>query len=88
MPTRAATGPDARAPTKLPAIAAAVHSGKRRFAWRASKVEVATVQPIVTAVAPAANTVSQAIGIASAGRAAMAVRSMTSSDSPRPGGSR
>ena len=53
VPMSAATGPDARAPTKLPAIAAAVQIGNRRFAWRASNVDAATVQPIVTAVAPA-----------------------------------
>ena len=44
-----ATGPDSRVPTKLPAIAAAVHSGNRRFACRASKTEPAIVQAIVTA---------------------------------------
>ena len=49
----------------MPAIAAAVQIGNSRFAWRASSVDVATVQPIVTAIAPAAMTVSQAIGTAS-----------------------
>ena len=34
-----ATGPDSSVPTKLPAIAAPVHSGKRRLAWRASNTD-------------------------------------------------
>ena len=48
-PSGAASGPAARVPTKLPAIAAPVHSGNRRLACRASKTEPATVQAIVTA---------------------------------------
>ena len=41
-------------PTKLPAIAAPVHSGNRRLAWRASKTDPAMVQAIVTPKAPTA----------------------------------
>ena len=62
VPTRPATGPAASAPTKLPAIAAAVHSGKSRFACLASNVDVATVQARVTAIDPAAHRVAFAGG--------------------------
>ena len=39
---------------KLPAIAAPVHSGNSRLAWRASKTEPAIVQAMVTPMAPTA----------------------------------
>jgi len=57
-----ATGPDSRVPTKLPAIAAAVHTGNRRFACRASNTDPAIVQAIVTPTAPMVYTLSHAIG--------------------------
>ena len=49
-----AIGPDDSVPTNRPAMAAPVHSGKRRFACRASKTDPAIVQAIVTANAPMA----------------------------------
>src|SRR4029079_11266796 len=56
LPPKPASGPAASAPTKLPAIAAAVQIGKRRLAWRASNVDVATVHARVTPIVPAATT--------------------------------
>ena len=49
-------------PTKLPAMAAPVHSGKSRFACRASKTDPAIVHAIVTPIVPTAYTVSHASG--------------------------
>ena len=43
-------------------MAAAVQIGNRRFAWRTSSEDVATVQVIVAAMVPADITVSQATG--------------------------
>ena len=44
VPSARLTGPAMSVPRKLPAMAAPVSSGKRRFAWRASKAAPATVQ--------------------------------------------
>ena len=52
VPKARATGPDRSVPVKLPAIAAPVHSGNRRLAWRASNADPAMVQAIVTPNAP------------------------------------
>ena len=54
VPTARATGPDSSVPTKLPAMAAPVHSGKSRFAWRASNTDPAIVHAIVTPIVPTA----------------------------------
>ena len=49
-PINAVSGPAASVPTKPPAIAALVHSGKRRFAWRASRAVAAIVQTSVSMI--------------------------------------
>ena len=79
VPATRATGPEARVPTKLPAIAAPVHSGNRRFAWRASKTEPATVQEIVPAMVPEAYVTSQITGTTPSTPAAMTTRPLTRS---------
>ena len=60
-------------------MAAAVQIGNRRFAWRTSSEDVATVQVIVAAMVPAAITVSQATGTMSgiAARSTNSARSST-----------
>ena len=54
-----------------------MQSGNSRLAWRASNVDVATVQPIVAAIVPAAVTVNQRIGRTAAEPVASASRSTT-----------
>ena len=44
VPTARLTGPAISVPRKLPTMAAPVSSGNKRFAWRASNADPATVQ--------------------------------------------
>ena len=62
-PTRRWSPIASRKPARLPTTAALVSSGKRRRAWRASKVRPPTVHIAVSSNDPAAYTLTQTRGM-------------------------